>query len=88
MSGLCDGFYDFPIAERPRLDGHRRDVAQDCVDLLAHKIRRQALNALNSKRVLHRDERDDCLTVNTQLVKSFEIGLNTGAAARIGTRDS
>ena len=75
------------IAQRSGLRRGRRNVADDGANLIGHQIGRQAFHAFHAARVLHGDQRDDRFAINAELMKCFKIGLDAGAAARIGSGD-
>ncbi len=85
--GAGDGFDDGAIAQRSRLGGVGRDIFEHGVELLQDELRLQALDAIDAHRVLHGQQREDSLAVDSELVEGFEIGLNASPAAGIRAGD-
>ncbi len=80
-------FDDRAIAQRSGFRGRRRNIADRGANLIGHQFRRQAFHALHAASVLHGDQGDHRFAIDAELMKCFEVGLNTGAAARIGPGD-
>ena len=70
-------------------DFHRINtyILKHRIDLRADHFGRQSVNGGNAQCILRRNGGDGAHAKTAQRGKGFEIGLNTGAAARIRTRD-
>src|SRR6185312_12415893 len=75
------------VAQRSSLRGLRRNVVQNCLNLLKNQVWRQDFDARNSARVLDGYQRDRRLAINAKLMKRFEVRLDARSAARVGTGD-
>jgi len=78
-------FDDLAIAQRSGFHGRRWHVFQDGQDLFSQQIGRDAFDAPHADAVLDGEQSDASLAVDAKLMKSFEVGLDSGAAARIGS---
>ena len=85
--GAGDGFHDGAVAQGPRLDGSRRNVLENGVQLREDELRRQALDAVDAYRVLDSEKRDDGFAVNSELVERFEVSLDASPAAGVRAGD-
>src|SRR5207244_861056 len=73
--------------EHPRFHGLWGQVVGERVELLRHERRRERLPRTHADGVLRRHRRDDARAEDAELVERLEVGLDPGAAARIGARD-
>jgi hypothetical protein len=76
-------FEDFEIAQGAQLGGMWRNVFDDGLYLGDYEIRGQVVDSLHTFCVLDGDQRDCGFAVDAELVEGFEVGLDSGAAARI-----
>lgn len=79
------GFDNGAVAKRPRLGRVRRDVVQHRAELMHHQNRRQEFHVFQCHSILHRKQRKHRFAIDAQLMKRFEVGLNSRAARGIGT---
>ena len=69
--------------QRAGLGGRRRHILKQRGDLLGHQIGRQHFNPRNPQTVLHREQCNDGLAVDPELMKGFQIRLDTRSATGI-----
>ncbi len=74
-------------AEHPRLHRGGRQVVGESVELAGDERDRDRLPAPDPDRVLGRDGGDHARAEHAELVERLQVGLDPGAAARIGSRD-
>jgi hypothetical protein len=75
-------------AEHAELDGIDADVGEHGVDLRRHERRRQRFDGADAAGVLRRQAAQGRHAVNAQRGKGLQVGLDAGAAGRIGTGDA
>jgi hypothetical protein len=80
------GLDNLSVAQRAGLGGLRGEVFDDGLNLISHQAALKQLDATGASRVLHRDQGDGGSAINAELMKSFEVGLQTCATARIRAR--
>ena len=79
-SGFCHGLDNSPVAQSARLGGIGRYVIQNRTELMQDQYRAYELHLLHLNGVLHREQCDHGFAIYAHLMKSFEVGLNSGAA--------
>ena len=77
----ADGF-DAP--QHADLEGVHRDVFEEASRLIRHPLGVQRLNTLDAARVLHRDRSHDRQRMAPHAREREDVGLQAGAARRIG----
>jgi hypothetical protein len=87
LSQRRDDFNDLDGSQRAGFGGGRRNIGDDGLDLCGDERRLQRVDQRDSLRVLHRHQSHDGFAVDAELMEGFEIGLDAGAAAWVGTRD-
>ena len=85
--GLGHRFDDRRRAQRSGLGGMGRYVIENGFDLLTDQFRIEEFDTADGLCILDGDQRQYRLAVDAELVKSFEIGLDAGAAAGIRAGD-
>ena len=83
LGRLRHGLDYFARAERAGLGGLRRDVVDYSANLCGNQIRRKAVDSRDAQCVLHGDQGCDGFSIDSEAVKSFEIGLESRAATRV-----
>ena len=83
-----DGLHDLAVAARAGLGGVRRNVLQNRGQLGQHQFRGHAIHARQAHGVLHRQQGDHGFAVHTELMKCFQVRLDTRAADWVGAGDS
>ena len=79
-----DGPHHRGSAKGAGFGGRGRNVLEDGGELLEHQVLGEHLDARNTGGVLDGDEGDYGFAVDAELVKGFEVGLDSGAAAGVG----
>src|SRR6266545_827280 len=80
-------FDDLSGAEHPALDRIGREVGGERVELLRDELGGERLPRVHTGGVLRGDRGDHARAEDTELMERLEVGLNPGAAARIGAGD-
>ena len=80
-----DSFDDFPFPQRASLCRRWRDIADNRPNLRGDQIGGKIFDSVHSVCVLHGDQGDHRLAINTELMECFKIGLNPRSAARVRT---
>ena len=86
--GFASNRLDHPLrSEGSRFGCVRRNIFQDRSKLRCHQVRVDRDDGAHAPGVLHSEQRDHRFAVNIMLMERFEVGLNTGSAAGVGTGD-
>src|SRR5438045_3642025 len=80
-------FDDRHIAQRTGLCGGWWDVVQHSAQLLYHELRRKALHTIDLLRVLHGEQSQHSFAVDSELMKGFEVSLDSRSTTGIRAGD-
>ncbi len=78
---------NFGIVQHTDFDSVRTDIVKYAVDLLADEGGGDRLHGCYAQRILRNHRRDDAHAVQVVRFDRFQVGLNTGAAGRVGSGD-
>ena len=87
LNGLRDSANDLRRAEQTGLDRADSEIFEQHFDLLANHSRSYRFNSRNFPRNFRDDAGHGGQSINAKSGKSFQVGLNTGAGATVGTCD-
>ena len=85
LNRLRDSANDLRRAEQTGLDRAYPEIFEQHFDLLANHSRSYRFNSRNFPRNFRDDAGHSGQSINAESGKSFQVGLNTGASATVGT---
>ncbi len=80
-----DGFHADGLRQHTHFDRVRADILKYGVNLFFNHFRRNILRADHTRRIFRDDGNNHAHAVNAVRGEGFEVGLNTRAAAAVGT---
>src|SRR5215212_3293718 len=84
---LAHCVYEWNRRQHPRLGGFCANVRQHTIELSDNELRREFDHPLHTECVLGSDCSENAGPIHAERHESFQIGLDTCAAAAVGTRD-
>jgi hypothetical protein len=83
-----DGLDDRRAEQHPRLRGVDTDIGEEDLELSTDELRRRLVHRSHLGRRLRRERDDGAHSVAAESREGLQVGLDSGAAAGIGSRDS